>query len=86
MSSEHKYGYEDGAMGCEEDSKCCLCVPIDKGVKVFGLINILFAIGTGFVAYEAYSIGIILFIFFGTASVFYILGSVLFLKLFLKDN
>ena len=39
-----KHNIDQGHVGCEDDDKCCKCIPIDIGVKIIAALGILGAV------------------------------------------
>ena len=62
MSS--KYLKEDGHVGCEDDNKCCKCVPIKLGMQILTVLYAVDATGMFLIAIDTpvyyWSLGLLL--------------------------
>jgi hypothetical protein len=90
VEDEDKDSQYDGGdtIGIKEDpGKCCICIPIDLGVKILGALTILEAIFYLLALIDAIRTGEILLIIFAAAYFApTILAGIIYLRFFLKPS
>ena len=70
----------------EDADKCCLCIPIDTGVKIIGILVCLDALNVAWSAYNFIGYNIIFPIIYGIVAVPIFYAAFLFIKFFQKDT